>query len=105
MVLRYWAIASLGRRWTTRVVVLPELPVVVGGPYRWVRHPNYLAVVIEVAALPLVHTAWITALAASAANALVLRRRIAAEEAALRSVADYDGAMAGRRALLPRVAP
>jgi len=104
MALRYWAIAALGRRWTTRVVVLPELPVVTGGPYRWLRHPNYLAVVIEVAALPLVHTAWITAVVFSAANALVLRRRITAEETALRAASDYDAAMAGRRALLPRAA-
>jgi methyltransferase len=75
---------------------------VTSGPYRWVRHPNYLAVSIEMAALPLVHTAWVTALVWSLANALVLRRRIAAEEAALREASDYDGAMAGRGALLPR---
>jgi methyltransferase len=102
MALRYWAIVALGRRWTTRIVVVPGLEAVTGGPYRWVRHPNYLAVVIEMAALPLVHTAWITALAGSIANALVLRRRIAAEESALRGSSDYDHAMAGRGALLPR---
>jgi methyltransferase len=96
MALRYWAIATLGRRWTTRVVVVPGLPVVTAGPYRWLRHPNYLAVMIEVAALPLVHTAWITAVVWSAANALVLRARIASEEAALRGAYDYDAAMAGR---------
>jgi methyltransferase len=83
MALRYWAIAALGRRWTTKVVVVPGLAPVTSGPYRWVRHPNYLAVAIEVAALPLVHTAWITALVWSAANALVLRARIAVEESAL----------------------
>jgi methyltransferase len=102
MALRYWAIATLGRRWTTKIVVLPGLPVVTGGPYRFLRHPNYLAVVLEVAALPLVHTAWITALVWSAANVMVLRARIKSEEAALRSTSDYDGAMAGRRPLLPR---
>jgi methyltransferase len=101
MALRYWAIATLGRQWTTRVVVVPDLPPVTGGPYRFLRHPNYLAVALEVAALPLVHTAWITAVVWSLANALVLRARIAAEETALRGVSDYDGAMAGRRALLP----
>jgi methyltransferase len=78
---------------------------VTGGPYRWLRHPNYLAVVIEVAALPLVHTAWLTALVWSAANAMVLRARITAEEAALRQISDYDGAMAGRRALVPSPEP
>jgi methyltransferase len=105
MALRYWAIATLGRRWTTKVVVVPGLPVVTGGPYRWLRHPNYLAVVIEVLALPLVHTAWITALVWSVMNALVLRARIASEEAALRRDSDYERAMAGRRALVPSPAP
>ena len=101
MALRYWAIATLGRRWTTRVLVVPGLPVVTSGPYRWLRHPNYLAVAIEVAALPLVHSAWLTAVVWSAANALVLRARIKSEEAALRRESDYDRAMAGRRALVP----
>jgi methyltransferase len=101
MALRYWAIATLGRRWTTKIVVVPGLPVVTGGPYRWVRHPNYLAVVVEVAALPLVHTAWVTALVWSAANALVLRARIGAEESALRGSSDYDRALGDRPALLP----
>jgi methyltransferase len=84
MALRYWAITALGRRWMTKVVVIPGLEPVTSGPYRWLRHPNYLAVVLEVAALPLVHTAWITAVVWSTANALVLRARIAVEEAALR---------------------
>jgi methyltransferase len=101
MTLRYWAIATLGPRWTTRIIVVPGLSVVTGGPYRWLRHPNYLAVAIEVAALPLIHTAWITALVWSVADALVLRARIRSEEAALRRESDYDRAMAGRRALVP----
>ena len=101
MALRYGAIATLGPRWTTRIVVVPGLPVVTGGPYRFLRHPNYLAVIVEVAALPLVHTAWITALVWSTANALVLRARIGAEEKALRGESDYDEAMTGRRALVP----
>lgn len=102
MALRYWAIAALGKRWTTRVVVVPGMPVVTSGPYRWLRHPNYLAVAVEVAALALVHTAWLTALCFSAANAGVLRRRIAAEEAALAAASDYEAAMSGRPALVPR---
>jgi methyltransferase len=105
MALRYWAIAALGRRWTTKIVVVPGLPVVTGGPYRWLRHPNYLAVAVEVAALPLIHTAWITASVWSVANALVLRARIRSEETALRLDTDYDRAMAGRRALMPSPAP
>ncbi len=82
--LRLWAIRTLGRRWTTRVVVVGGWPLVSSGPYRWLRHPNYVGVAIEIVALPLVHTAWVTALLFGAANALVLRVRIAAEEAALR---------------------
>ena len=61
--LRWWVISSLGDRWSTRVVLVPGDPPVTTGPFRWLRHPNYLAVIVEVAALPLVHTAWITALA------------------------------------------
>jgi methyltransferase len=82
--LRVWAIATLGERWTTRIVCLPGAPRVVAGPYRFLRHPNYLAVVVEMAALPLLHGAWLTAVAFSAANAVLLAVRIPAEEAALR---------------------
>ncbi|MCK6530458.1 hypothetical protein L6R50_23845 [Myxococcota bacterium] len=81
--LRWWAVASLGERWTTRIVVLPGAPPVRRGPYRWMKHPNYLAVVLEVACLPLVRGAWRTAAAFSLANAAVLAVRIPAEEAAL----------------------
>lgn len=83
--LRYWAIATLGPRWNVRVIVVPGEPPVTSGPYRFLRHPNYLAVVIEMAAIPLVHGAWLTALVFSLANALLLRVRIRAEEAALGS--------------------
>jgi len=83
MTLRYWVIATLGERWTTRVLVLPGTPLVAHGPYRWLRHPNYLAVSIEVFALPLVHTAWLTALVCGVANLAVLALRIRVENAAL----------------------
>ncbi len=84
--LRWWCISALGRRWNTRVVVIPGRPLVAAGPYRWLRHPNYLAVVIEGIALPLVHTAWVTALTFTALNAaLLLGFRIPAEERALDS--------------------
>jgi len=81
--LRWWAVASLGDRWSTRVVVLPGAAPVTRGPYRWLRHPNYLAVILEVACLPLTYGAWRTALAFSAANAALLGVRIRAEERAL----------------------
>jgi methyltransferase len=84
--LRWWCIGTLGPRWNTRVIVVPGLPLVDRGPYRWFRHPNYVAVVLEGIALPLIHTAWVTALAFTVLNAvLLLRFRIPAEERALQA--------------------
>jgi len=83
---RYWVIASLGKQWNTRVIVVPGMPLSRRGPYRfgWLRHPNYVIVAIEGIALPLVHTAWITAIVFTVLNAiLLLRFRIPAEERAL----------------------
>ncbi|MGB3473271.1 MAG: isoprenylcysteine carboxyl methyltransferase family protein [Mycobacterium sp.] len=82
-VLRWWCVRTLGRRWNTQVIVLPESPLVHGGPYRWIHHPNYVAVVCEGLALPLIHTAWLTALWFGLANAAVLRERIRVENVAL----------------------
>ncbi|MCF3184684.1 isoprenylcysteine carboxyl methyltransferase family protein [Streptomyces polychromogenes] len=81
--LRWWCVLSLGPRWNTRVIVEPGLPLVAAGPYRLLRHPNYAAVVLEGLALPLVHTAWVTALGFTLLNALVLRVRIRCENSAL----------------------
>jgi methyltransferase len=81
--LRWWCIATLGRRWNTRVIVVPGLPPVRRGPYRYLAHPNYVAVVVEGFALPMVHTAWVTALVFTVANAALLRVRLRAENAAL----------------------
>jgi methyltransferase len=81
--LRWWCVSTLGPRWNTRVIVVPGLPLVTGGPYRWLRHPNYVAVVAEGVALPLVHTAWITAVAFTVLNALLLGVRIRCENEAL----------------------
>ncbi|MGW0162072.1 isoprenylcysteine carboxyl methyltransferase family protein [Mycobacterium sp. NPDC003323] len=84
--LRWWCITSLGKQWNTRVVVVPGAPRITGGPYRVVPHPNYVAVVLEGAALPLVGGAWITAAVFSLANALLLRTRIRVENEALQSL-------------------
>jgi len=87
---RYWVITALGRQWNTRVIVVPGLPAVKRGPYRfaWMRHPNYIIVAVEGIALPLVHTAWITALVFTVLNAvLLLRFRIPVENGALRRLA------------------
>ena len=81
--LRWWVIRTLGERWTTRVLCLPGAPLVTGGPFRYLRHPNYLAVIMEIAALPLVHTAYLTAAVFTVLNAVLLRHRIRVEEAGL----------------------
>ncbi|OJZ68927.1 hypothetical protein BRW65_24615 [Mycobacterium paraffinicum] len=81
--LRWWCIATLGPRWNTRVIVLPQAPLVREGPYRWLHHPNYVAVVAEGLALPLVHTAWLTAAIFTLANAALLKVRLQVENSAL----------------------
>lgn len=85
--LRWWCIATLGKQWNTRVVVVPGLPLVRRGPYRLLRHPNYVAVVVEGVALPLVGTAWLTAVLFAVANAAVLTTRIRCENRLLAEVA------------------
>lgn len=90
--LRWWCIATLGRRWNTRVIVVPGLPLVTNGPYRFLSHPNYVAVVVEGFALPLVHSAWVTAVVFTACNAVLLGVRLRVENAALRT-ADPVGAL------------
>ena len=81
--LRWWCITSLGRFWNTRVVVVPGETLITRGPYRWLRHPNYVAVVAEGAALPLVHSAWTTAAVFTVLNGALLTVRIRTENAAL----------------------
>jgi methyltransferase len=83
--LRWWCIRTLGPQWNTRIIVVPGLPRVTGGPYRLFPHPNYVAVVVEGFALPLVHDAWLTALVFTVLNAGLLTVRIRAENDALRS--------------------
>src|SRR4051812_34539460 len=81
--LRWWCIRTLGPQWNTRVVRVPDLPLVTGGPYRWFGHPHYVAVVVEGVALPLVHTPWVTALLFTVLTALLLRVRLRVETRAL----------------------
>ena len=85
--LRWWCITALGRQWNTRVVVIPGAQRITGGPYRMFSHPNYVAVVAEGIALPLVHSAWITALVFTALNAVLLHKRIGVENSALARLA------------------
>lgn len=99
--LRLAAMHRLGGRWTVKVMTVPGERAVASGVFRYVRHPNYLGVVLEIAALPLIHGAWITAIVWSVANGLLLRARIVAEESALRADADYDAQHEGRPRFFP----
>ena len=101
MGLRYWAVSTLGPAWNTRVLVVPGQPAIEAGPYRWIRHPNYVAVCIEMAALPLVHGAWMTAGLFSLLNAALLKVRIQTEEAALTEHCGYGEHMEQRPRFLP----
>jgi methyltransferase len=97
--LRYWAISTLGERWNVRVIVLPGAPPVTSGPYRFVRHPNYVAVVLEILCIPLIHGAWITAFVFTVLNVAMLFVRIRAEERALGS--PYAAAFEHRPRFVP----
>lgn len=81
--LRWWCIGTLGKRWNTLVVIIPGLPVVKSGPYRWLKHPNYVSVVIEGIALPMIGFSWRTALIFTVLNIFVLSARLKSENAAL----------------------
>lgn len=86
--LRYWAIKSLGEHWNTKILVVPGEDVVRTGPYRYIKHPNYVVVAVEVLSFPLIFGAWISALVFSILNAILLTVRIREEERALRELAD-----------------
>jgi methyltransferase len=98
---RWWVIRTLGEHWNVQVMNSTSLGVVTSGPFHYVRHPNYAAVFVEMLALPLIHTAWITALAGSLAHVLVLSQLLATEERVLFSDAQYRAAMAGKPRFLP----
>lgn len=100
-VLRVWTLSTLGRAWNVRVVRPEEQQVVTAGPYRWIRHPNYLCVVLEIAALPLFHTAVLSAVALTLWNAAVLAVRIRNEEAVLSRIPAWRDAFTGRARLFP----
>lgn len=99
--LRYWAVATLGRRWNVRVIVIPGEPAVVAGPYRFLRHPNYAAVIVEGFAIPLIHSAWLTAAAFSLLNAALLVVRVRCEERALTQHCGYAERLGNRPRLIP----
>lgn len=98
---RWWVIHTLGAHWNVQVMNSTGMGVITSGPFRYVRHPNYAAVFIELLVLPLIHTAWITALVGSAAHVLVLSQRLATEEKVLFSDAGYRDAMSRKPRFLP----
>jgi methyltransferase len=101
LALRAWTLRTLGRSWSVRVVPPDAGRLVTHGPYRYIRHPNYLALILEVASLPLLHGAWICSLGLSALNAWLLAGRIRAEEAVLSEQPAWRATMAGRARLVP----
>jgi methyltransferase len=101
--LRWWVIATLGPHWNVRIMASLSIGVVTGGPYRFVRHPNYVAVFLELAALPLVHSAYFTAALGAAAHVWVLAQRIRAEDQVLLADPVYRSAMGAKPRFLPRL--
>jgi methyltransferase len=101
--LRWWVIRTLAGHWNVEVMASSKVGVVTSGPYRWVRHPNYVAVVIELFSLPMIHTAWITALAGSLADLEILRRRLQVEDTVLMTNPSYQLAMGAKPRFLPRL--
>ncbi len=97
--LRYWAISTLGDKWNTRVIVMPGGVPVTAGPYRFIKHPNYVAVVMELFAVPMIYGNWITALVFTVGNAALLSVRIRAEEEALGD--RWQEAFAGKSRFIP----
>jgi methyltransferase len=101
--LRWWSIRTLGAAWNVRAIVPSDLRPVTAGPYRFVRHPNYLAVALEFLALPMAGGAWLSALVLSALNGLVLWDRIREEERLLAGRPGYEEAFRGRARFIPGI--
>ncbi|MEH7255579.1 isoprenylcysteine carboxyl methyltransferase family protein [Neobacillus niacini] len=101
--MRVWAISSLGRYWNTKIIVLPNVDVVRKGPYRFIKHPNYLVVSIELLVVPLFYGAYVTACLFTLLNILMLSVRIPAEERALRELTEYEGSFEKCNRFLPKM--
>jgi methyltransferase len=101
--LRWWVIRTMSEHWNIQIMSSAKLGVVVGGPFRWIRHPNYVAVFVELIALPLIYSAWITALTGAIVHAWILSRRIKTEESVLLSSSAYVAEMSGKPRFVPRL--
>jgi methyltransferase len=100
-VVRWWVIRTLGDHWNVQVVDSTKLGFISSGPFRYVRHPNYAAVFVEMIALPLIHTAWITALVGALAHIVILGLRLSVEDPVLLSNPDYAAIMGRKPRFLP----
>jgi len=100
-IIRWWVIRTLGEHWNVQVMDSTKLGVITTGPFAYVRHPNYAAVFLEMFFLPMIHTAWITAVAGSLAHAIVLSQRLATEEKVLFADPQYRAAMSSKPRFVP----
>jgi len=98
---RLWVVRTMGKHWNVQVMNSTSLGVVTSGPFRFVRHPNYAAIFVEIFSLPMIHTAWITAVLGVVGYAVTISQRIAVEEKVLFANPDYRAAMAGKPRFLP----
>ena len=99
--MRFWVVRTLGKLWSVQVMDSTRIGVVTAGPFRFVRHPNYTGVILEMISLPLIHTAWITALVTSLGYSIALSQRLRAEESVLMANPEYRAAMGHKPRFLP----
>lgn len=102
-ILRYVAITTLGKRWTTKIFILPQKEAVSSGIFKYLKHPNYLGVILEVFFVPLIHTAFLTSAIYSALNGLLLKKRIHLEEQALSQSNNYGDLMKNKSRFMPQL--
>nr|AFV96144.1 phospholipid methyltransferase [Cylindrospermum licheniforme UTEX B 2014]ARU81124.1 CylJ [Cylindrospermum licheniforme UTEX B 2014] len=102
-VLRYLSMQALGKRWTLSIITLPDMPVVDKGIYLYLRHPNWLGVILEIAALPLIHGAYLSAIIFSLANVFLMSKRIQTEEEALVKNSNYTSVFSNRPRFIPKI--
>ncbi|MBD2504915.1 isoprenylcysteine carboxyl methyltransferase family protein [Anabaena azotica] len=102
-VLRYLSMQALGQRWTLPIMTIPNMPVVDKGIYLYLRHPNWLGVILEIAALPLIHGAYLTTIVFSVANAFIISKRVQTEEEALTQNSNYSLVFANRPRFIPKI--
>jgi methyltransferase len=102
-VIRFWAISSLGKYWNTKIIVLPNSHIVSKGPYRFIRHPNYLVVFFELLTIPLMFNAFFTAAVFTILNIILIAIRILEEEQALKNLTEYAGVLGKRNRFIPTI--